>query len=53
VCSELAARPAEEEALALQLSVIPRCPFVASYVRRHPAYLDLLPLDHREQFLAR
>lgn len=47
------AHVALEEARAQHLSVIPRCPFVASYMRRHPAYLDLVPPDYRERFLAR
>ena len=24
------------------LRVVPRCPFVASYIERHPAYADLV-----------
>jgi uncharacterized protein len=27
------------------LSVVPRCPFVAEYIRRHPAYADLVVPD--------
>lgn len=23
-------------------TVVPRCPFIAAYIRRHPAYLDLV-----------
>jgi len=30
-----------------KLEVIPRCPFVASYIRKHPEYLDLVPESSR------
>lgn len=36
------AHTALEDARAQQLSVVPLCPFVASYIRRHPEYLSLL-----------
>lgn len=29
------------------LTVVPLCPFVASYIRKHPEYLDLVREDHR------
>lgn len=29
-----------------KLSVIPLCPFVAGYIKRHPEYLDLVPPEH-------
>ncbi len=41
------AHVALEDARARHLSVIPRCPFVASYIRRHPEYLDLVPVEER------
>ncbi len=31
-----------EDARGRGLRVIPRCPFIAGYIRRHPAYRDLL-----------
>jgi len=31
-----------DDARARGLSVVPRCPFIASYIRRHPAYADLV-----------
>src|SRR5665213_1616710 len=34
-----------DEARAGHLAVIPRCPFVAGYIRRHPEYADLVPPD--------
>jgi len=43
------AKVALEDARARRLLVIPRCPFVAGYMRRHPEYLDLVPLDYRER----
>jgi hypothetical protein len=30
--------------------VIPLCPFIASYIRRHPDYLDLVDDEHRDAF---
>jgi predicted GNAT family acetyltransferase len=35
------------DARARHLAVIPRCPFVAGYIRRHPEYADLVPSDDR------
>lgn len=29
------------------MKVIPRCPFVASYIKRHPVYADLVPAEFR------
>jgi predicted GNAT family acetyltransferase len=40
------ARAALEHAQAQGLIVIPLCPFVASYIRRHPEYLPLVHPDH-------
>jgi predicted GNAT family acetyltransferase len=35
------------------LVLVPRCPFIADYVRRHPElYLDLVPESLREKVLA-
>ncbi|MGI8858437.1 MAG: GNAT family N-acetyltransferase [Thermomicrobiales bacterium] len=36
------ARTALEQAQAQQLTVIPQCPFFASYIRRHPEYAPLV-----------
>jgi uncharacterized protein len=30
-------------------TVLPRCPFVVDYLRRHPEYLDLVPPDERDR----
>jgi len=32
------------------LAVLPFCPFVNDYIKRHPEYLDLVPDDRREAF---
>ncbi len=39
-----------EEARAQQLDVLPFCPFVRAYLRRHPEYAELVPADRRDQF---
>ena len=36
-----------DEARATQFSIVPMCPFVAAYIRRHQEYCDLVP----ERFL--
>lgn len=36
-------RFALEDARARGLEVVPACSYVASYIRRHPEYLDLVP----------
>src|SRR5258708_30570389 len=45
------ARTAFEEARAQQLAVIPFCPYVASYIRRHPEYKELVPEHYWERLL--
>jgi uncharacterized protein len=42
-----------EEARASGLAVIPRCPYVAAYIRRHTEYTDLVPLEERRLYLGR
>jgi predicted GNAT family acetyltransferase len=41
------ARAALDDAQARHLAVIPRCPYVASYIRRHQEYTDLVPPEYR------
>lgn len=41
------AHTALEQARAQGLAVVPRCPFIASYIRRHPEYAALVPAEHR------
>ena len=36
-----------EQARAEHLAVIPLCPFVASYIRRHQEYVDLVDPEYR------
>jgi hypothetical protein len=43
------ARFALDDARSRGLAVIPRCPFVESYVERHPEYADLVPADERQR----
>jgi predicted GNAT family acetyltransferase len=45
------ARFALEDARAQHLVVIPRCPYVASYIQRHPEYVDLVPPEERTRVL--
>jgi predicted GNAT family acetyltransferase len=40
-------RVALEDARAQDRGVIPRCPFVAAYIRRHPVYAVLVPPEER------
>ena len=32
------------------LAVLPFCPFVNSYIQRHPEYAEFVPEDYRERF---
>lgn len=41
------AKTALDEARAAGLAVIPRCPYVGAYIRRHPEYMDLVPEEYR------
>jgi uncharacterized protein len=43
------ATAALDEARERGLLVTPLCPYIASYIRRHPEYLDLVDAQHREQ----
>jgi uncharacterized protein len=46
-------RAALDFAGANHLRVVPLCPFVAGYLRRHPEYQDLLSTDDLQQVLSR
>jgi uncharacterized protein len=39
-----------DDARSRGLSVLPRCPFVQSYMQRHSEYLDLVPEPDRSRF---
>jgi len=40
-----------EDARRRGLAVLPRCPYVAAFIKRHPdTYLDLVPPDRRAEF---
>jgi predicted GNAT family acetyltransferase len=39
-----------DDARARGLAVLPFCPFVNSYIERHPEYVDLVPPERREAF---
>lgn len=41
------AKAALDDARARHLAVIPLCPYVASYIRRHPDYADMVPAEYR------
>ena len=39
-----------DDARTRGLAVFPRCPFIESYIQRHPEYVDLVPESARGQF---
>lgn len=39
-----------DDARARGLAVLPACPFVSDYVRRHPEYLELVPGPARPRY---
>ncbi len=43
------AHAALEDAKARQLSVVPLCPFVSGYIRKHPEYLPLVDAPYRSR----
>ena len=43
-------RGALEQVRAKRSSVLPYCPFVASYLKKHPELQDLVPAGERERF---
>jgi uncharacterized protein len=45
------ARAALDDARRHGLTVIPRCPFIAAFIRRHPEYRDLVPEARRDALL--
>ena len=41
------ARAALDDVRARGLRAVPRCPFIAAWIRRHPEYEDLVPPEDR------
>lgn len=39
-----------DEARARGDAVLPLCPYVSAWIRKHPEYTDLVPLNERSQF---
>lgn len=39
-----------EKVRAEGLGLLPICPFVAAYLKRHPEYVDLVPAEQRSRF---
>jgi hypothetical protein len=44
------ARAALDSARERGLAVLPYCPYIAGWIRKHPDYRDLVPEDSREKF---
>ena len=44
------ARYSLDDARGRGLSVLPFCPYVASWIKKHPDYADLVPQDRRADF---
>lgn len=44
------AKAALDDARAQDVAVLPFCPFINEYIRRHPEYTELVPAEHRERF---
>lgn len=50
--ASLLARTALDNARAEALEVVPLCPYVAAYIRRHREYLPLVSAEHQARLLA-
>jgi hypothetical protein len=44
------ARYSLDDARERGLAVLPFCPYIASWIKRHPEYADLVPQDRRADF---
>lgn len=44
------ARTALDHAKTAGLGVLPFCPFFNGWIAKHPAYIDLVPADMRQEF---
>jgi uncharacterized protein len=44
------ARFSLDDARSRGLAVLPYCPYIASWIKKHPEYADLVPADRRAEF---
>ena len=44
------AKGALDDTRTREVEVLPFCPFINEYIRRHPDYTELVPAEYREQF---
>jgi predicted GNAT family acetyltransferase len=44
------ARYSLDDARQRGLAVLPFCPYITTWIRKHPEYADLVPLDRRADF---
>jgi predicted GNAT family acetyltransferase len=44
------ARAALDDARGRDLAVLPYCPYIRSWIAKHPEYVDLVPEDRRAEF---
>lgn len=44
------ARFSLDDARGRGLAVLPFCPYIASWIKKHPDYTDLVPQDRRSEF---
>ena len=44
------ARFALDDARDRRLAVLPFCPYISSWIKKHPEYTDLVPADRRPEF---
>ncbi len=44
------ARFALDDARTRRLEVLPFCPYISSWIKKHPDYTDLVPADRRDGF---
>jgi predicted GNAT family acetyltransferase len=42
------ARSSLDDIRARGMRAVPKCPFIAAWIRRHPDYVDLVPEDRRD-----
>ncbi len=44
------ARFSLDDARGRRLAVLPYCPYITSWIQKHPEYADLVPADRRAEF---